>query len=336
MLNAQLTEDVQLLPNRRQVKTNKATKIYVLRPEALRVNDALQLYLKDYTAHKDFAPRTIEDYANHMRYLAKWANEEGHQIDTMTDFDEELVREYRNYMIEEFSAGTVNVRMRTLHAFLLWAHEQRYITESLHQWAKQVKVPDDGVRFLRDDEVRTLLDSIALDHYEGFRDYVMTLVMLDCGIRISELLKVTWDMVDFDGNTIRLPGRVTKNRTFRGVPLSEKNTVPLLKHLRAQNHVKYPDQPHLFLSYRGRPLDPSSVRHILSDYAQAAGLLHVSPHMLRHTFARSYVRAGGNVYMLQEILGHTTLEMSRKYVRLFSEEIAEEHQKKSPVDQFLN
>jgi integrase/recombinase XerD len=81
----------------------------------------------------------------------------------------------------------------------------------------------------------------------------------------------------------------------------------------------------------------SKARKLLLRYGRAAGIegVRISPHTLRHTFAVLYIRNGGDSFSLQEILGHSTLEMTRRYVNLASRDVAEQHKKFSPMDALL-
>lgn len=111
--------ETEILQSRRQVKKSSCStdaKVRPLRSNALLVTDALELYLKE---HADFAKRTKADYRDHFRYLQEWASEEGFPLSTMADFSVDIAKEYRAYMIEELGRSTVNIRLRTLKAFLL-------------------------------------------------------------------------------------------------------------------------------------------------------------------------------------------------------------------------
>lgn len=330
------TAEIVILQSRRQAKKSSPQsdqEVLSIKPmqNPLLIADALEKYLKE---HAEFEKRTKADYRDHFRYLERWASEEGFPLTTVSDLTLDLATEYRAYLIEDYSRSTVNIRLRTLKAFLGWAHKKGYVPNFAHS-LKLVTVDEDFIRYLKDNEVQRLLHSIEQEYYEGFRDYVLVCLLLDCGARISEGLAIEWDMIDFDHNTIELPGRITKNGQTRTVPLSAATTVPLLQRLQQQNRAKFPEQTHLFLSYRRQKLSPSTVRHLFINYAKRAGIQRLSPHMLRHTFARMYVRSGGNVYALRDILGHATLDMSMRYVRLVAKEIAEEHQRISPVDRFV-
>ncbi|WP_018130432.1 tyrosine-type recombinase/integrase [Effusibacillus pohliae] len=315
---------------RSQKEGGKSQNRATFEPDIL-LEDLLEQYLNDYSYHDKFRERTIKDYLNHLRYLKKWATEEGYVIRVIGDLTEELIHEYRFFLIEQYAQHTVNIRLSTLKAFLGWAYERGYLPIGLHSKLDKVKVDYDQIRFFTDEQVRSLLMVPNIQTFIGLRNYCMMLVMLDTGMRVKELVLIHWDDVDFQNSEIRLTGHKTKTRKFRKVPMSPE-TVGFLKQLKKVCQQYFPGVEHVFVSDRGNPMDTSSVRHFLRDYGKKAGIDgQCSPHMLRHTFARSYVLQGANVFDLQEVLGHTTLEMSRKYVRYFSNDIARNHKKFSPV-----
>ena len=92
--------------------------------------------------------------------------------------------------------------------------------------------------------------------------------------------------------------------------------------------------PQFCLGPRGRPLDRSNVRKMVAACGRKAEIVgvRVSPHTLRHTFAVLYIRNGGDSFSLQEILGHSTLDMTRRYVHLARRDVAEQHKKFSPME----
>lgn len=296
------------------------------------IEDLLERYLAE---NPDFRERTVKDYRDHLRYLKKWASEEGVPLLTMTDLTEEITREYRRFMVAEYAAHTVNVRVGTLKAFLRWAYAHGYVSDRIASVLEKVDVDEDDIRFFTNEQISALLRVPNTKSYLGFRNFCAMLVMLDNGIRIKELLSITWDDIDFSENEIRLSGKKTKTRKFRKVPISP-DTISALRRLKKETLHHFPDAKYVFLSIYGKQLDPSTVRHFLREYGEMAGIEgQCSPHMFRHTFARLYVLQGADVFDLQEILGHSTLEMSRKYVKFFSTDITRNHAKYSPVKLIL-
>lgn len=294
--------------------------------------DALDEYLN---ANKDFRTRTIEDYRSHARYFLNWSATEGYDQIFMSNLAEDLLMDYRDFLIEEYSPSTVNIRLSTLKAFLAWAYNESYLSVDLHSKLKKIEVDEDDFRFFTEQQVKNLLKIPGQSDYLSLRNFCIMLVMLDNGVRVKELLSLEWKDVQFSQLEIRISGRKTKNRDFRKVPISPY-TADKLKLLSKMTQHYFAQTKYLFVSVKGSQLDSSTVRHFLREYGSLADIEGpCSPHMFRHTFAREYVLSGANIFDLQEILGHSTLEMSRRYVRFFSEDIAKKHRKFSPVTRLI-
>ena len=94
------------------------------------------------------------------------------------------------------------------------------------------------------------------------------------------------------------------------------------------------DVDHVFLARDGRPLTSAAIQHALRRLGGRAGLdgVRTNPHTFRHTFAKLYLLNGGDLFSLQRILGHTTLDMVRRYVNLDTDEVKRQHAQASPVD----
>jgi site-specific recombinase XerD len=88
----------------------------------------------------------------------------------------------------------------------------------------------------------------------------------------------------------------------------------------------------LFLGLNGRPLTDEGIRQVVRRVGQRAGVAKVHPHKLRHTSAVTFLRAGGDVFALQRILGHSSLTMTRNYVTLADADIKAAHMRASPAD----
>jgi site-specific recombinase XerD len=114
---------------------------------------------------------------------------------------------------------------------------------------------------------------------------------------------------------------------FRSVGLLQK----IWQYLRQDPHE--PEDP-LFLNKRGEALTRSGLRQLLEQLGEEAGIdaTRCSPHTMRHTFAVEFLRAGGNVFTLQQIVGHTTLSMTNRYVALALADIEAQHRQFSPAD----
>ncbi len=92
-----------------------------------------------------------------------------------------------------------------------------------------------------------------------------------------------------------------------------------------------PDAP-VFLDQHVRHFNPGSLRQLIKDIADRAGVKDAYPHIFRHTFAITYLRSGGDIFTLQSLLGHSSLEMVRHYAQIAEIDIAQAHHKASPAD----
>ena len=169
--------------------------------------------------------------------------------------------------------------------------------------------------------------------FEGLRDRAMIMLMLDSGLRVSEVRSLEADRIDWMSCTMTVMG---KGRKERSIPFSARTCQALLEYsrLRAQKGVR---SPQFFVGRTLLALERTKVRRIILHYGKRAGIegVRISPHTLRHTFAVFYIRNGGDSFSLQEILGHSSLEMTRHYVNLARRDVAEQHKKFSPMESLL-
>jgi integrase/recombinase XerD len=172
------------------------------------------------------APRTMEEYHIHFKWLLDYL-EQDLSSEEMTL---EVFLEWIDFMINEkgLQPTTVNIRIRTMRAFLRWCFLEQFINEPIHEKFKPMKTAEDTIEALTVAEIKTLLNSFDESTYVGFRDKVMVMVLLDSMVRISELLAMKRINVDFKAGVIKLEAMNTKTRKAREVPLSSK-TMKLLK-----------------------------------------------------------------------------------------------------------
>ena len=101
----------------------------------------------------------------------------------------------------------------------------------------------------------------------------------------------------------------------------------------AEREIKYHDDP-LFLTDDDKPMTHGAIRLLLGRIGASAGVPKVHPHKFRHTFAVQFLRNGGNIYVLQRLLGHSSLEMVKRYLALVESDAAKAMQASSPADRW--
>jgi site-specific recombinase XerD len=156
------------------------------------------------------------------------------------------------------------------------------------------------------------------------------MLLLDTGLRIGELISLKMDDIHIDEGLMKVMGKGKKERM---VPIGNKAQKALQSYLfRYRPKPAHSDLENAFLSVFGTPITENSVELMFTRLARRSGIKRLHAHLCRHTFATMFLLNGGDVFTLQQILGHSTLEMVRNYVTLASNHIAMQHHKYSPLD----
>jgi integrase/recombinase XerD len=204
--------------------------------------------------------------------------------------------------------ASVCCRVEALYAFLGFLVDREVLSPDLLKRKLRVKVPDSLPRAIEPDDVRRLLAVIRRP-----RDRAMVLVLLRTGMRIGELLNTTLSDVNLSEQRIEI-FETQKNRVGRVVYLAEDACQALAHWL----EVRPRKTPLIFSGHGGRPLGYETVRSHFKTLLDQAQLTHkgYTLHCLRHTFASELLNAGMRLECLQPLLGHSSIEMTRRYARL--------------------
>ncbi len=162
-----------------------------------------------------------------------------------------------------------------------------------------------------------------------FRNWVIINFLMNCGCRASTIRNIQIQDVDLGSRQVIF--RHTKNGKPQVIPLC----TPMVNILREYMVIRQgkPDEP-LFCDQYGGMLTMDGLRHAIAYYNRSRGVEKRSTHLFRHTFARKYlVDCGGDAFMLQKLLGHSTLKMTKHYCAIYDADIAKDYDKYSPLAQ---
>ncbi len=289
---------------------------------------------------------TIRIYTTALMILQRFLERNGYSID-VTKIGHEELREFAGYLqnIRAFmehpytgpqkkglSGHTINCYLRAIRAFWGWLIYEEYIDINPFDKIKVPKPPKKVIMPFSQEQISALLGSIDTKSATGFRDWALILTLLDTGIRVSELTELKLEGTDLVRRCLKIHGKGNKERM---VPIGITVQRALGKYInKYRPKPAYPLSDNLFLNRDGMPLTPNRVQSIVEQYALKTDLKGVrpSPHTFRHTFAITYLRNGGDVFTLQRILGHETLDMVRNYVTMAQCDLQEAHLRCSPVD----
>ena len=227
--------------------------------------------------------------------------------------------------------GGQHAHVRALKALFHWSHREELIASNPAARLALPPLPQQRLPTATPLETQRLLVT-AKDGDQPLRDSAMIMVLFDTGLRVSELIKVSRkDLVAAQGLIRVRGGKGGKDRT---VPVGTRALTALGAYQRHERRPRWPHIDELLLSHRGEALTRSGVGIRLATLARASDLARnvVAPHAFRRGFAVEFLRNGGDVFTLQQILGHSSLEMTRRYVNFLDEDLKSAHLRFSPGD----
>jgi len=283
---------------------------------------AVQKFMEAKRAQR-LSEHTLSDYRNTFRRFTNFLGEDAEiqHIDDTT--------------IAQFLAHDTTVSKKTTlnyHTGLssLWS----YLT--MHQYTDQniVRLVERSrpekreiIPFNRQDILALL--TVAEETDQSLRNRTIILLLLDTGIRASELCNLRLRNIDINNRKVVVYGKGDKERR---VVFSRTTKDAIEKYLasRKLDHRRERNAS-LFVTFHGNAFDRCGLGQILDRLAARASVYPNNPHRFRHTFAIQFLRNGGNIYTLQYILGHTTLDMVKRYLAIAQMDVERDHEKASPV-----
>lgn len=302
---------------------------------------------------RQLSPHTISDYSIALRRLQQHLGAE-RDLHTITTGD--LRRFFAWLGREEFpqpgaaerpasrlGKKTVLNHHTAVSAFYTWAQAQRLVEEHLMRQIRRPKKPKRAIIPLTEEEINALL--AVVERSESFihprsgektfyqrhlaaRDRCIILLLVDTGMRISELCHLRLDEIDLRNSRVLVRGKGDKTRW---VPLSPTTRRAVRRYM--TRHRPPVDFAELLVGQQGDPFNRNAAGRLLKRLGERAGVSNVTPHRFRHTFAIMFLRGGGNVYALREILGHSTLQMAQAYLHIVESDVESAHRSASPVTQ---
>jgi len=247
--------------------------------------------------------------------------------------DVEEARAYLALLNEKgYSKATVARKLATLRSFYKYLVRNHQIDSNPLSAVRTPKQEKKLPRFLEYEEVKKLLETPPLDNWLGARDRAILETLYSTGIRVSELVALNMDDIDFLGEVIHVRGKGKKERI---APISSSALQSIQHYMefrnkRSQSNENF-DCRVLFVNKHGRRLSTRSVRRKMDKYLRMAGLdPNISPHTLRHSFATHMLNNGADLRSVQELLGHQSLSTTQVYTHLTTNRLKEVYDSAHP------
>ncbi|HEY92866.1 MAG TPA: tyrosine-type recombinase/integrase [Dehalococcoidia bacterium] len=227
------------------------------------------------------------------------------------------------------SSNTIAHHVRHIKSFWSWMYGEKFLE---HNPLAQVRTPQETLKLvtpLTSGDVTQLIKVIPRDNNKDYRNACVTITLYGTILRISELLGLPLANVDFTNGQIKVLGKGAKERS---VFMSPKVYKPLFKYYSKWRPKVTSD--YFFIHEDGRKLTRFYFEHRMQAYVRKANLTKpCTPHLLRYSGAIQLLRNGCDPYTLQQILGHSTMEMTRRYLKIANSDIEKSLKTFSPAEQ---
>ena len=298
-------------------------KIEMPTQETKKFSEVFEMFVTSQTA-KGVANITLRNYRYHMMNIS-------HYLDTEQSFGAITKREIETMIVAMRKAGLAHNTIATYNRML----------KTFYNWCKTENLSDMVITSINEKETvkETYTDEeLALllrrpekgSDFGEFRSWAIVNFLLNCGCRASTVRHIQNKDVDFD--MMQVTFRHNKNGKIQVIPLCSLMANILREYMRVRGGEP---QDYLFCNTYGEMLTEDALRHAITRYNKSRGVKSCSIHKFRHTFARKYlIDCGGNAFMLQKLMGHSTLNMTKHYCRVFDSDIGKDYDLHSPLAQF--
>jgi site-specific recombinase XerD len=254
------------------------------------------------------SPRTIVIYNQAIRFFSAWLEAQGRTA-TLDEFTRAAIREWLAQLQETNEPTTVKTRYRGLFRFAGWLVAEEELESNPLSGLKVGDPPSKPVPVLSDAELEALIKTCAGKGHDERRDEAMIRLLVDCGVRVSELCALTIEGTDLDQGMALVRG---KGEKVRPVYMGARTIRALDRYLRVRRSHRWAHLDALFLTQRG-PMSTDGARDRVRVRGLQAGIVDLHPHRFRHTWAHDFLMSGGQERDLKRLAGWTSDVMLERY-----------------------
>lgn len=273
------------------------------------ITDYLELFLIDKSTYCE--PASMKYYEEDIYYFINYCNDRG--ITCISEIDKTVISSYIvNLRKKDITNVSIHTYYRALKVFMRWLYDNGYLEIDYTVKIKLPKKDPKIVEPLTIPEVNKINDYFFEDNYLGLRNYCIFHLMLDSGLRRSEVINLKQN--DIKGNQLYI--RNSKNNKSRVILCPEFLTKSISNYIGSIKQNKYV----LYDRYGTSRITEDCIRKLFVNLKQIDGIERIHPHLCRHTFATSYMLYGGNMEMLRLILGHSDYSITQNYLHLANQQ----------------
>ncbi len=270
---------------------------------------------------KHYAHNTVINYKKDLELFYYFCHEQG--LNNPKDIDYQVIRAFLNYLYnKKYSNRAISRHISSLRSFYKYLKKEDVIKNNPMTLISNPKIEKKLPKVVYSKELEIILTTPDLNTPLGIRDTLILELLYATGVRVSELVNIKLMDIDMAQKEIKILGKGSKERIvlygMRCATLIEN----YLHNVRPRLINTQYSQSYLLLSKTGRPINTREIRYIIDDVVKKAGLkIHISPHVLRHTFATDLLNNGADLRSVQQLLGHESLSTTTIYTHITNERL---------------
>lgn len=276
---------------------------------------------------KKYSNETINCYMNDLYKYYEYILKNGFKFN---DIKRKDIMNYTKWLNkQQLSTSTINHNISVLRSFYKFIVVNEHFTTDPMEYIEVPKLRKSLPKTLSYDEVSKLLDVELIDKY-SYRNKAMLELMYATGLRVSELINLKVNDIDFESCLVKTLGKGSKERI---IPIGDYAIVFVLKYLNDYRFqlLKKDYNDYLFLNNRGKKISRQAFYKIVEELAVKKNIkTEISPHTLRHSFATHLLDRGADIVSIKEMLGHSSLATTQIYTHISNQKLKDEYKKFHP------
>ena len=277
----------------------------------------------------------VDDFLEYLLVVKKHSDNTiiGYRVDIL-EFNEFMnnnllnvtkddINSYLKYLFDnDVSKSSISRKLSSLRSFYNYLLKKDIVKENYFKMIKNPKKEGNLPKFVKEEDIDKMFSIPDTRTWIGMRNIVIIRMLYATGVRVSELTNIKLNDININDRTIRILGKGSKER----IVVFGNNTKEALDLYlaRGRRQVDFNNSEYLFLNKDGNKLSTRYVRKIIDDIIVKASInMHVSPHMLRHTFATGMLNNGADLVSVKDLLGHESLNTTSIYTHVSDEKIKE-------------
>ena len=287
----------------------------------------IELFIAYLQNEKKTSENTQFSYQRDLKKLAGFLEQEG--ITRVDAVEEKQLEAYLCTLKERgFKAATISRNIAAMKAFFSFLEKEHIVGKNEAEGLQAPKIEKKLPEIMTEEEVAALLEQPAADSPKGLRDKAMLELLYATGIRVTELITLHLEDVNFKTDCVRC----RDDNKERVIPFGSKARNALIDYLEQGRPVMAgKGESILFVNCNGQPMSRQGFWKLLKAYAKKAGIkTEITPHTLRHSFAAHMVENGADLRSVQEMMGHSDISSTQIYALMYKNHLRDVYTKAHP------